>query len=62
MNVTVQPHRICVVIGLLMCNSTLRGPLSSLLPQQRSSAAGQLQLGGYPYFPAPIWIVTHEQN
>jgi len=25
--ITVQQHRICVVIGLLMCNSTLRKPL-----------------------------------
>lgn len=57
MNVTVQQHRICVVIGLLMCNSTLRRPLPSIC-----TAAGQLQFGGYPYFPVPGWIVTHEQN
>jgi len=28
--VTVRQHRICFVIGLLMCNSTLRRPLPSI--------------------------------
>ena len=59
--VTAQQHRICfavslcarlAVIGLLMCNSTLRRPLSRIC-----GTAEQLQVGCFSLFSDFSWMV-----
>jgi hypothetical protein len=42
-----QQHRICFVIGQLVCNSTLRRPLPSIY-----GTAEQFPFWDYPYPPA----------
>jgi len=51
--VIVQQHRICFVIGLLVCNSTLRRPLSRIC-----GTAEQLQSERFSLFFDFNWIVT----
>ena len=50
--ITAQRHRICFVIGWLVCNSTLRRPLSRIC-----GAAEQLQVGCFSLFFDFSWMV-----
>jgi hypothetical protein len=51
-DVTVQHHHICFVIGLLMCNSTLRRPLSRICSSSEAALLNRYipygMLSGHP--------------
>jgi hypothetical protein len=46
MGVTVQQHHICLVIGLLVCNSTLRRPLPRICGSSEAALLNGYSFGG----------------